>query len=1084
MKRIRKILIALICAVPAVANAFGLGQLKLESGLNQPFEARIEMLSVKAEELSSLSIHLADADAFQRAGIDRLFILSSLKFEVHETESGPDFIRVYTVDPIREPYLNFLVEASWSNGRLLREYTVLLDPPLYDPKVRRAVVSAPAISAPKPAAGTGTVGAEPAEQSSGGAAAVEGGYTKGEFGPTSANDTLWSIATTTRADSSISVQQMMIALLRANPDAFTGNNINGLKKGQILHIPTRDEVLALSQADAIAEAKAQNAMWQESHGGLPETTPTRPIDGGRTTAADESTVTPVAKENSELRLVAATEAGAKATRGAGTGTAASGAATKDLALANEQIESLTSENAELKSRLTESESIIEDQKRLLALKDNELAMLKQQAAKSGETPITAEQPAPAAATETPTTGAGTATTTQPEVPAVATSAAPAPAETRPAATEASQPAPVAEQPAPAEASPGLVDQILGIVMDNIVYVAVGGGVMVLVILGFFVASRRRAKAMEPEAGAYAGLNEEPTLAPGGLIESEAATMHPETEAPEDEEEEGPAAGDKTAFIAPGQAVPAPQAAAAEAEEDPLAEVNVFLAYEHFDQAEEFVRDAIASNPDKLDFHSKLLEVFYAAGDKVKYEAAAKVLHDKVDGAGPHWDMAVVMWSEMSPNRALFEAGGAEEETPAAKAAGGGVLDLTAGEAKPGKPAAATDMGLDFDLGDTTDVPAAAAKKTTEGDDVLDLTAAASTLSMAGEDLLDVTAAVGLEPESEPEQAAPAEDEMMLDITSGKEAKAENLLDISFQGSDNLLDVTAQADTGTLSGEEDLLDVTSATSAGADADELLEIEKAAPTTEAKDDHVLDFDIGGVETPSTEVPGGAAEEESLELDISGTGLAAPGDDNVIEFDSGQASKAEDKELEIGLPETSTEGADAGLEFSLDLGSDAAGSIDAGAETMEVKVDDYPAGLEANTDKPAADSGLEIDLSIGDTDEPVLELDTGGEEGGIEFDLTGGDEENTGELDLEATLKIPDIGMESEDEDEDEDHTVFVPRSSDAKEQSAEDEVATKLDLAKAYVELGDKDSARGLLEEIIQEGSAQQKATAKELLKQVK
>jgi len=1049
MKRIRKILIALMCSVPALANAFGLGQLKLESSLNQPFEARIEMLSVKADELSSLSIHLADADAFKRAGIDRQFILTSLKFEVHEAESGPDFIRVYTVDPIREPYLNFLVEAYWTNGRLLREYTVLLDPPLYDPNARRAVVTTPATSMTKPATEIGMTTTEPAEQPSAGAPSAGESYTKGEFGPTSANDTLWSIATTTRADPSISVQQMMIALLHANPDAFAGNNINGLKKGEILRIPTRDEVLALSQADAIAEAKAQNAMWQESHGGLPETTPTRPIAGERTTTARESAATPAAKENSELRLVAAKEAGTDATRGAGSGTAASGAATKDLTLANEQIESLTSENAELKSRLTDSESIIEDQKRLLALKDNELAMLKQQAVKSGETPTTGEPPAPAVAT-----GAGTTTTAEPEVPAAESSAAPAPAETKPAPTEVNQ-------PAPAETSPGLVDQILGMVMDNILYVAIGGGALVLIIVGFIVVSRRRATATEPEAGDYAGMHAEPTLAPGGLIESESATVLPETEAPEEEEEAAaPAAVDKKAAAAPAATAPQP---AAEPEEDPLAEVNVFLAYEHFDQAEEFVRDAIANNPDKLDFHSKLLEVFYAAGDKAKYETAAKVLHDKTDGSGPHWDMAVAMWSEMSPNRALFEAGGAEEETPAATA-GGGVLDLTSGEAKPAKPAT-TDMNLDFDLGDTTDVPAA--KQAAAVDDLLDLTAAASTMNMAGEDLLDVTAAVGLEPEPAEEHAAPAEDEMMLDI--------------SFQGSDNLLDVTAQADTGTLSGEEDLLDVTSATSAGADADELLEIEEPTPATESKDEHVLDFDIGGDESPTLEVPGGAAEEESLELDISGTDQAAPGDDNVIEFDSGQASKAEDKELEIGLPETSAE--DSGLEFSLDIGSDEVGSIDPEAETMEVKVDDYRAGLEEDTDKPA-DSGLEIDLSIGDTNEsePALELDTGSEEGGIEFDLTGGDEENTGELDLEATLKMPDIDMESEDEDGD--HTVFVPRSSDAKEQSAEDEVATKLDLAKAYVELGDKDSARGLLEEIIQEGNAQQQATAKGLLKQVK
>jgi Tfp pilus assembly protein FimV len=89
--------------------------------------------------------------------------------------------------------------------------------------------------------------------------------------------------------------------------------------------------------------------------------------------------------------------------------------------------------------------------------------------------------------------------------------------------------------------------------------------------------------------------------------------------------------------------------------DLLAEVDVFLAYEQFSQAEEFVKNAIAGDPDNLDIHAKLLEVFYAAGDKKGYEEAAKVLHDKVHGQGSYWDMALAMWQEMSPNRALLEA---------------------------------------------------------------------------------------------------------------------------------------------------------------------------------------------------------------------------------------------------------------------------------------------------------------------------------------------------------------------------------------------------------------------------------------------
>ena len=118
----------LACLLPTAALALGLGKLQVSSGLNQPFEGRIELIGVTAEDLGSLRVTLADFDAFRRAHIDRPFILSQLRFEVQETDEGPDYIRVYTREPIREPFLNFLVEANWSRGRLFREYTALLDP--------------------------------------------------------------------------------------------------------------------------------------------------------------------------------------------------------------------------------------------------------------------------------------------------------------------------------------------------------------------------------------------------------------------------------------------------------------------------------------------------------------------------------------------------------------------------------------------------------------------------------------------------------------------------------------------------------------------------------------------------------------------------------------------------------------------------------------------------------------------------------------------------------------------------------------------------------------------------------------------
>mgnify|MGYP001582102118 CR=1 FL=1 len=136
------LLAASLC--PGPVFALGLGKLVLDSALNEPLEARIELLSPTREELDSLAIALADSAAFERAGVEREFVLSGLKFELRESEDGPDFIRVYSRDSIREPFLNFLVEINWSKGRLVREYTVLLDPPLYDPGIRAPVATAAA----------------------------------------------------------------------------------------------------------------------------------------------------------------------------------------------------------------------------------------------------------------------------------------------------------------------------------------------------------------------------------------------------------------------------------------------------------------------------------------------------------------------------------------------------------------------------------------------------------------------------------------------------------------------------------------------------------------------------------------------------------------------------------------------------------------------------------------------------------------------------------------------------------------------------------------------------------------------------
>ena len=160
MLRNRAVALFLSCTASSLAFALGLGSLESDSSLNEPFSGRIDILGAAPEDFDTLTVTLADAEQFARAGIERNPALFGLRFAIDDSVPGEDFIRVTSKDPIREPYLNFLVELNWANGRLVREYTVLLDPPLYDPERRRAVF------APAPAPATPPVAAAPAAMAS------------------------------------------------------------------------------------------------------------------------------------------------------------------------------------------------------------------------------------------------------------------------------------------------------------------------------------------------------------------------------------------------------------------------------------------------------------------------------------------------------------------------------------------------------------------------------------------------------------------------------------------------------------------------------------------------------------------------------------------------------------------------------------------------------------------------------------------------------------------------------------------------------------------------------------------------------
>ena len=265
-----------LLAAPPGAWALDLGDIQIQSALNQPFEAQIALEAVAPGELEALSVALASPETFARYGLDRPGFLSALQFSVGRDADGADVVLIRSTQPIAEPFVTMLVEATWPSGRIMREYTVLLDPPLLVPEpaavipvepaearvpqanVREGATSPPPAPPPVP-----DVAPEPqaAPSISGETAPVSASDPGAIYGPVRRGDTLWAIASQYRPDD-VSLFQMLLALYEANPEAFAGN-MNHLYAGAILRIPERSEVGLIAAENARAEFVRQTDEWQQ-----------------------------------------------------------------------------------------------------------------------------------------------------------------------------------------------------------------------------------------------------------------------------------------------------------------------------------------------------------------------------------------------------------------------------------------------------------------------------------------------------------------------------------------------------------------------------------------------------------------------------------------------------------------------------------------------------------------------------------------------------------------------------------------------------------------------------------------------------
>lgn len=348
----------------SVVSALGLGEIELKSGLNQPLQAEIVLSNVGDLNAQQLSVALANRTDFARAGVERVYFLNDLQFNVEVDEKGNGLVRISSKKLVREPYLDFVLEARWPTGRLLREYTVLVDMPMFSDNAVAA--PAPASSrqavATKPAPTKGRIPAPAPSASALPTPAAAGGEVV-----TRKSDTLWGLASRARP-SGASMQQTMMAIYRSNTEAFARQNINGLRSGQVLRMPSAQQINELSKQQAIQAVAEQNAAWKSGKAA--------PLEAANTSAEQQNAPASATDQSYMTLSNSATQAETSGGSSAGVDdSAAAESVRSELNVAQEKLDRASRENEELDSRLDEVEGQVDTLEKLVELKDSQLAAL-------------------------------------------------------------------------------------------------------------------------------------------------------------------------------------------------------------------------------------------------------------------------------------------------------------------------------------------------------------------------------------------------------------------------------------------------------------------------------------------------------------------------------------------------------------------------------------------------------------------------------------------------------------------------------------------------------------------------------------
>jgi pilus assembly protein FimV len=1174
-RRLTRILLLPLLLVAGQVLALGLGDIRLSSALNEPLRAEIDLLAATPEELNNLTVQLASAETFKRYGLERPLFLADMQFNVLKTGTASgNLIEVRTASPVTEPFVTFLVEAVWSRGRLLREYTLLLDPPTFAPppatqstqsvtapsrsnqsdagrierpapapapaprasqppqRVEAPVQSRPvesppsdapgeALPAPAEAAPRESIPPEPFDTSSGGDLLVHRG------------DTLWSIARRVRPDNRISMSQMLMALYDANPDAFS-NNINILSAGAMLRIPSADEIFRIGRGDALSAVQQQHADWS-----------------GGTVSATRQPIPTQTEPN--LTLVAPDEDQ--------TGYDDSASSTGSTEYSRE---------VEIEDRISELEASVPDQVSLIEIRNNELAQLRAELARlRGEEPPELMDPAiddDTAALDDETLIDDAEATDDDEIfvgddADSGETLADDEATTEPV-VDTQEPAGITLQ-AP---KPSLLDTILGYVLS--VWGALAGAI--IVVLGILVWFARRAASDDDDStGLWEALD-----ADAADSESLASTERLRALARDEDtsivvvEQESKAAmaAEMAADKEPQDEIEASQVSVDLSDEsgskksledtfssetainldqsDPIAEADFHMAYGLHDQAADLINGALEVEPERQDLLAKLCEVYFVWGNRDAFVDAAQKMKNVVgDASSAEWDKIIIMGQQIAADNELFSGKSAGEATKAVDLSFDGAMDETSAldidlaSGPDGEVSDIIDLGADSDgvaaMGDASNIDFAFEEEVD--------TAASATAEMPSDTLEDALDSpewdddtVGTDATAE----TPTIEQQFetFDATAEVEALSEDeatqLASLDDEPTDS--DATAEIDLDDLGLD---LDSLSKTSLSSDLDATgtnQEAQSDDVLAETGLNHMLDemdaSDQTGMHAAMDET--GASDSTGIHagLDISDALLATSETDISSADATGRnpllgdysVSPDADPEGETSLLDATGQTQVLPDDFAVDTTSDAEADITDDEQTMLASTinEERPLGelpgdaetllapLDDEDDEYAKTEGL-VEDDVGDFDfaktealpKDVFTSEPSTDETGELPNLAGSTDMDLDLDDLTAALKISEVGdtinqrrddatveqprlqPETPDVDDDESATQALSPdevSGDLHDARTMTEVGTKLDLARAYVDMGDPAGAKSILEEVLDEGDESQRQQAQQLL----